>query len=190
MVLRAVLPAKKRSEYRDLVSCERWRCVDDLADVFLDVLSLLLGAPIGARELVGLQRQAMAAVLDRSHGLGAYVAQSEPSACDVGDDGCMALGHLRGTDTEAVLRDFARRHGIRWLALFGSVLRGEETPASDVDLLVEFEEGKTPGLLRIAELELELGALLGREVELRTYEDLSRYFRDDVRAQARVLYAA
>ena len=67
---------------------------------------------------------------------------------------------------------------------------GEETPASDIDLLVEFEEGRTPGLLGMAELELELGAVLGREVELRTYEDLSRYFRDDVRAQARVLYGA
>jgi predicted nucleotidyltransferase len=93
-------------------------------------------------------------------------------------------------DADAFLRDFATRHGIRRLALFGSVLRGEDTPASDVDLLVEFKEGRTPGLLGMAELELELGAVLGREVELRTYEDLSRYFRDDVRAQARVLYAA
>jgi predicted nucleotidyltransferase len=88
------------------------------------------------------------------------------------------------------LPDFAARHGIRRLALYGSVLRGDDTPASDVDLLVEFEEGRTPGLLGMAELELELGAALGREVELRTYEDLSRYFRDEVRAQARVLYAA
>ncbi len=99
----------------------------------------------------------------------------------------MALVSL--DDADAFLRDFATRHGIRRLALFGSVLRGEDTPASDVDLLVEFEEGRTPGLLGMAELELELGAVLGREVELRTYEDL-RYFRDDVRAQARVLYAA
>lgn len=79
----------------------------------------------------------------------------------------MSAGHLSDADAEAVLRDFARRHGIRQLALFGSVLRGEETPASDVDLLVEFEEGRTPGLLRIAEMELALEALLGREVELR-----------------------
>jgi uncharacterized protein len=93
-------------------------------------------------------------------------------------------------DRDDVLRDFARRHGIRRLALFGSVLRGEDTPASDIDLLVEFDRGRTPGLLGLAEMELELGALLGREVELRTYEDLSRHFRDDVRAQARVLYAA
>ena len=89
-----------------------------------------------------------------------------------------------------MLRDFVTCHGIRRLALFGSLLRGEETPASDVDLLVEFEEGRTPGLLGLAELELELGAVLGREVELRTYEDLSRYFRDKVRARARVLHAA
>ena len=92
-------------------------------------------------------------------------------------------------DAARFLRDFAMRHGICRLALFGSVLRGEETPTSDVDLLVEFEEGRTPGLLRLAQLELELGAVFGREVELRTYEDLSRYFRDDVQAQARVLYA-
>jgi uncharacterized protein len=93
-------------------------------------------------------------------------------------------------DAEGFLRDFATRHGIRRLAVFGSVLRGEDTPASDVDLLVEFEVGRTPGLLGMAQLELDLGVLLGREVELRTYEDLSRYFRDEVRAQARVLYAA
>ncbi len=100
----------------------------------------------------------------------------------------MALANLE--DAGGFLRDFATRHGIRSLALFGSVLRGEDTPDSDIDLLVEFAQGRTPGLLSMAELELELGAVLGREVELRTYEDLSRYFRDDVRAQARVLYAA
>lgn len=102
----------------------------------------------------------------------------------------MVLMALNLGDADAFLRGFATRHGIRRLALFGSVLRGEETPASDIDLLVEFEPGRIPGLLRIAEMELELGAVLGREVELRTYEDLSRYFRDDVRAQARTLYAA
>ncbi|MGH3832418.1 MAG: nucleotidyltransferase family protein [Pseudonocardiaceae bacterium] len=100
----------------------------------------------------------------------------------------MALAHIE--DAGAFLRDFATRHGIRRLALFGSVLRGADTPDSDIDLLVEFEEGRTPGLLSMAELELELGTVLGREVELRTYEDLSRYFRDEVRSQARVLYAA
>jgi len=71
----------------------------------------------------------------------------------------MATAHLDDGDAEVVLRDFATRHGIRRLALFGSVLRGEETPASDVDLLVEFEEGRTPGLLGLAES--ELGAVWG-----------------------------
>lgn len=116
----------------------------------------------------------------------------DPAVIDLADDGdmmvLMALANLE--DANAFLRDFATRHGIRRLALFGSVLRGEDTPESDIDLLVEFEEGRAPGLLRMAELELKLGAVLGREVELRTYEDLSRYFRDDVRSQARVLYAA
>jgi predicted nucleotidyltransferase len=57
-------------------------------------------------------------------------------------------------------------------------------------MLVEFEPGHVPGLISIAELELELGALVGREVELRTPRDLSRYFRDAVVAGARVLYDA
>ena len=116
----------------------------------------------------------------------------DPVVIDLPDEaGMMDLMTLADLDAAgAFLRDFATRHGIRRLALFGSVLRGDETPGSDIDLLVEFEEGRTPGLLTMAKMELELGAVLGREVELRTYEDLSRYFRDDVRAQARVLYAA
>jgi predicted nucleotidyltransferase len=61
---------------------------------------------------------------------------------------------------------------------------------SDVDILVAFKPGKTPGLLRLAQMELELEAALGRQVELRTYEDLSRFFRDEVAAIARPLYAA
>jgi predicted nucleotidyltransferase len=92
---------------------------------------------------------------------------------------------------EQSLADFCRRHGIRRLALFGSVSRGEDAGGSDVDLLVEFEHGRTPGLIRLASMELELARLFGdREVELRTYEDLSRYFREEVRATATLLYDA
>jgi uncharacterized protein len=86
--------------------------------------------------------------------------------------------------------DFCRRHAIRRLAVFGSALGERFRDDSDVDVLVDFEPGRTPGLLALAAMELELGALVGREVELRTYEDLSRHFRDRVRAQARQLYAA
>jgi len=91
---------------------------------------------------------------------------------------------------EQALADFAARHGLRRLAAFGSVLRADFTDESDVDLLVEFEPGRTPGLLTIAAMEIELGAQLGREVDLRTFNDLSPYFRDTVAASARELYAA
>jgi uncharacterized protein len=88
------------------------------------------------------------------------------------------------------LRVFCRAHGIRRLRLFGSALRGELHADSDLDLLVEFEPGRTPGLLGIARLELELEEMLGRPVDLRTLADLSRYFRDKVAAEARTLYDA
>jgi predicted nucleotidyltransferase len=85
---------------------------------------------------------------------------------------------------------FARRSGIRRLALYGSVLREDFGPFSDVDILVEFFPGSTPGYLRLAELELELEAAVGREVELRTVGDLSRHFRDAASIGAREFYAA
>jgi len=85
---------------------------------------------------------------------------------------------------------FCQRNHIRKLALFGSVLREDFRPDSDIDVLVEFEVAHVPGLLRIARMERELSELLGgRRVDLRTPEDLSRYFRDDVVASAEVLYA-
>ena len=91
---------------------------------------------------------------------------------------------------EGRLGAFCAEHGIRHLGLFGSALRGQLRPDSDIDLLVEFEPGRTPGLLGIAQLELELADLLGRSVELRTLRDLSRYFRDEVAARARTVYGA
>ena len=94
------------------------------------------------------------------------------------------------TVDEDVLGEFCRANGIRRLGLFGSALRGELRPESDIDLLVEFEPGRLPGLLGVAQLELELAGLLGREVDLRTRNDLSRHFRDTVAASARTLYCA
>ena len=87
------------------------------------------------------------------------------------------------------LADFCRRNHIRRLALFGSVLREDFRPDSDVDVLVEFEPGRAPGLLRMAGLEMELSALLGRKADLRTPAELSRYFRDDVLRTCEVQYA-
>lgn len=88
-----------------------------------------------------------------------------------------------------VLADFCRRHHIRRLALFGSVLRDDFTPHSDVDVLVEFEPGKTPGLAFFG-MQDELSELLGRKVDLNTPAFLSRYFRDRVLREAKVVYDA
>ena len=75
--------------------------------------------------------------------------------------------------------EFCERHRIRRLALFGSVLRPDFRPESDVDVLVEFEPGAAVGFFGLARLELELSNLLGgRKVDLRTPQDLSRYFRN------------
>ena len=87
------------------------------------------------------------------------------------------------------IADFCRRHGIRRLALFGSVLRDDLGPDSDVDVLVEFHDGRVPGLA-FFRMEKELSDLLGRRVDLNTPEFLSRYFRDDVLAEAEDQYAA
>ena len=88
-------------------------------------------------------------------------------------------------ETEA----FCKRHHIRRLAVFGSALRDDFRPDSDIDVLVEFEPAHTPGLFGMARLERELSALLGRKVDLRTPEDLSRYFRQQVMEEAEVQYA-
>jgi len=88
------------------------------------------------------------------------------------------------------LASFCREHGIRRLSIFGSALREDFGPESDVDVLVEFKPGQIPGLLGVACMELELSELLsGRKVDLRTPEDLSRYFRQDVLGTAVVQYA-
>ena len=85
--------------------------------------------------------------------------------------------------------EFCRRHHIRKLALFGSVLRDDFQPTSDVDVLVEFEPDFVPGL-EFFTLESELGEILGRKVDLNTPAFLSIYFRDRTLAEAEVEYVA
>jgi predicted nucleotidyltransferase len=85
--------------------------------------------------------------------------------------------------------ELCRRHHVQRLALFGSILTDEFRPDSDVDMLVEFEPGKTPGLAFFG-FEHELSVLVGRQVDLNTKNSLSRYFRDEVLAEARTIYAA
>ena len=95
----------------------------------------------------------------------------------------------RSPDAEA-LEQFCRRHGVRRLSVFGSVLRDDFGPESDVDLLVEFEPSVVVGLMGLSRMEYELSDLFGRRVDLNTPGGLHRRFRDRVLAEAEVLYAA
>ena len=91
---------------------------------------------------------------------------------------------------KANIAAFCVKHHVKRLSLFGSQLEGDARPESDIDLLVEFDPGKTPGLIGLAEMESELSTLLGgRTVDLRTPNDLSRYFRDEVIRSSQVQYA-
>jgi predicted nucleotidyltransferase len=86
------------------------------------------------------------------------------------------------------LTAFCRRRAIKSLALFGSILRDDFRPDSDIDILVEFQPGKTPGFFTIAEMEAELSVMFqNRKIDLRTPQDLSHYFRDRVLHEAVVL---
>ena len=89
----------------------------------------------------------------------------------------------------AGIAEFCRRNRIRRLAIFGSALRDDFTPQSDLDVLVEFEPGATPGLA-FFRMQDELSDILGRNVDLNTAGFLSRYFREQVLAEAREVYVA
>jgi uncharacterized protein len=92
--------------------------------------------------------------------------------------------------SRALIAAFCQKHGIRRLSLFGSQLTGHDDPGSDIDLLVEFDRGKEPGLLGLADMQQELSVILGgRTVDLRTPNDLSRHFRNEVIRSAQVRYA-
>lgn len=88
------------------------------------------------------------------------------------------------------IREFCSRNHIARLSLFGSVLTPHFGPESDIDVLVEFLPGRSPGFLRLAALENELSSLFGgHKVDLRTPQELSGYFREEVIASAEVQYA-
>lgn len=88
------------------------------------------------------------------------------------------------------IAEFCKRHRIRRLSLFGSVLRGDFGPDSDIDVLVEFELGARVGLISLAGLELELGEIIGRKVDLNTPGFLSKYYRNRIINEAVVQYDA
>jgi predicted nucleotidyltransferase len=100
----------------------------------------------------------------------------------------MSLSVFRDRDALAAI---CRRYHIRRLSLFGSTLKGSDRPDSDVDLLVGFQPGAKPSLLTMASIEVELSSLLGgRKVDLRTAQDLRRYFREEVVRAAETQYEA
>jgi predicted nucleotidyltransferase len=99
------------------------------------------------------------------------------------------MGTLRIDVPREQIAEFCRKHHIRRLAFFGSVLRDDFRPDSDVDVLVEFEPGMTPGFA-FFHMEAELTAILGRKVDFNTPSMLSKYYRDRVLREAYVQYDA
>lgn len=91
------------------------------------------------------------------------------------------------TISDAAIATLCQQYHIRKLALFGSVLRDDFCPDSDVDILVEFEPGHTPGF-EFIDIQDKLSEIIGRTIDLNTPQDLSRYFRDQVMAAAKVIY--
>ena len=86
--------------------------------------------------------------------------------------------------------EFCKRHQVRRLSLFGSVLREDFGPDSDVDILVEFKPNTRMGLIQLSGLEIELGKIIGRKVDLNTPGFLSKYYRDQILTEAHVQYDA
>jgi predicted nucleotidyltransferase len=90
--------------------------------------------------------------------------------------------------TKEQIAEFCQKNHIKKFAFFGSVLRDDFRSDSDIDVLVEIEPGIRIGLFDLAEMEIELSDMIGRKADLRTPQDLSRYFRDEVVSNAEVQY--
>jgi predicted nucleotidyltransferase len=99
------------------------------------------------------------------------------------------VGRARIAIPADTIAEFCRKHHIRRLALFGSVLRDDFTDESDIDVLVEFEPDHVPGYA-FFDMQDELSEILGRQVDLNTPGWLSPYFRDEVLQQAEAHYVA
>ena len=92
---------------------------------------------------------------------------------------------------EELLKHFCIKHHIKKLGFFGSVIRSDFNSKSDIDIIVEFEDGHTPGFFSLYDMEVELSSIFeNRKVDLRTKEDLSHFFRDDVVENMQVHYEA
>ena len=103
---------------------------------------------------------------------------------------CYSLGMVAFSVSQEKVGDFCRRNHIKRLAFFGSVLRDDFRPDSDLDVIVEFEPGHVPGDSAISPWSGKLSEILGRKVDLNTPGTLSKYFRDRVLAEAEPQYVA
>ena len=90
--------------------------------------------------------------------------------------------------TKKQIAEFCEKNHIRKFAFFGSILRDDFRPDSDIDVLVDFDHSVPIGLMEVAGMEIELSKMLGRKADIRTPGDLSQYFREKVVAQAEVQY--
>ena len=90
----------------------------------------------------------------------------------------------------SAIKTFCKKHHIQKLSLFGSILRSDFNEESDVDVLIDFDSNHIPGLITLAKMELELSSIFKRKVDLRTPEDLSKYFRQQVLDLAIVQYVS
>lgn len=102
--------------------------------------------------------------------------------------GDIVVPGLANAKAEQDLRDLCRSHHIKRLMVFGSTIHGTAAPGSDLDIIVEFYAGMTPGFA-FARLGDQLSALFGRNIDLHTAGSLSRLFRDEVLREAQVIYA-
>lgn len=100
----------------------------------------------------------------------------------------MSITNIRIPQSE--LTAFCRKHHIQKLSFFGSVLRDDFGPESDVDVLVEFAPDAKVGLIKLSGIEIELGELIGRKVDLNTSEFISKYIRNQVLLEAEDQYVA
>src|ERR1035437_6432212 len=99
--------------------------------------------------------------------------------------------HSHNSVNQSALREFCHTEHIQRLSLFGSVLREDFNSSSDIDVLLVFESGHTPGFLGLARIERMLSGMFGgKKIDVRTPDELSRYFRDEVVSSAQVLYVA
>lgn len=128
-------------------------------------------------------------IMGRIMGAWRACAGGEAGANRSGERGRIAVSRARIEVPQQLIEDFCRRHRIRRLSLFGSVLRDDFRPDSDVDVLVEFEPGFAPGLAFFG-MEEELSGILRRKVDLNTPGFLSRHFRDEAIGSAEDKYVA